>query len=76
MDKELIRLAGDKATLEAFRDFLILSIKRQAGEMAVKGKDTSHVADAANLISEAFIELTDTYGPKQPAKPEGTNEAR
>lgn len=73
---ELIRrFNDDKATKEALQEYLKAFIAETAVTMMYERKDTSHIADAHDLINKAFDQINIDYGVQQ--KPiEQTNEAR
>lgn len=73
---ELIRrFNDDKATKEALQEYLKAFIAETAVIMMYERKDTSHIADAYDLINKAFDQINIDYGIQQ--KPiEQTNNAR
>lgn len=71
----LRRFNDDKATKEALKDYLNQFIAETAVNLMYERKDTSHIADAHDLINKAFDQINIDYGLKQ--KPiEQTNNAR
>lgn len=71
----LRRFNDDKATKEALKDYLNQFIAETAVNLMYERKDTSHIADAHDLINKAFDQINIDYGVQQ--KPiEQTNNAR
>lgn len=58
MDKRAVQdFYLNKAMREAVRDYIFADIQEQAVEMVFKREDVSHIADAAELIDQAFKKM-------------------
>lgn len=75
MDALLRRFNDDKATKEAFKEYLIGFISEEAVGLIFNRKDVAHIADAKDLIDKAFMQIETDYGIKE-KPPTQTNNAR
>lgn len=71
----LRRFNSDKGTKADLKEYIVAFIGNKAVELMFERKDTSHIADAKDLIDQAFQQLDIDFNPKI-INNEPTNEAR